>query len=122
MTNQLQGEILFAGWTGDTASAYVYTPWMPVRGDVATFGVEVVQNSGVSLDWNVETRTLESPTATSVFSTAPSAITGVGTYSATSSGTLPATQLVRYRFKTGTPDVSKYVVLRALQPSWQANR
>ena len=65
MTSQVQGEILYAG----VSTNPVYTPWMPVRGDIATFGVEVIQRNGTNLEWLVETRTLESSTPSEVFTT-----------------------------------------------------
>ena len=46
--------------------------------------------------------------------------TGVSTVTSTS---VPAKELVRYRFKVaGSDSVSAYVIFRALQPSWQTNR
>ncbi len=121
MTNQMQGEILFKGWAGGTGGGteddWVYTPWMPVRGDVATFAVEVIkQTSGCTLTWNVETRTRESTTATLLLSNQ------TNTAAATSS-VGSALELVRYKFSTGSgASTSEWVVFRALQPSWQADR
>ncbi len=54
MTNQLQGEILFDGWSGSTAADWVYTPWITVRGDIATFAVQIIQNQGSQLVWQVQ--------------------------------------------------------------------
>jgi len=124
MTNQIQGEMLFAGV--DTNP--VYTPWMPVRGDIATFGVEVVERNGATLYWDVETRTLESTNIDSVFGTAPSSITGTGVFldtnnDATAPADVKAKELVRYKFTTGsTANTTDFVVFRALQPSWQNDR
>lgn len=119
MTNQIQGEILYAGWAGDTAANRVYTPWMPVRGDLASYGIEVMRISGLTLTWNVETRTLEDPTTSTLLS--DQAATGLGLASAVS--TTSAKQLVRYRFSTGsTVNITDFVVFRALQPSWQGDR
>jgi hypothetical protein len=123
MTNQLQGEILFAGWSGTTDADWAYTPWMPVRGDLATYGVEVLHlEGGATLIWGVQTRILESGTgpldspvpATTVSSPGASTVTPTS---------VPAKQLVRYRFRvTGSASVSAYAIFRALQPSWQVNR
>ena len=122
MTNQLQGEILFAGWSGTTDGDWAYTPWMPVRGDKATYGVEVLAlEGGANLTWEAQTRTLESgsPVDTTIAATTVSS-TGVSTVTSTS---VPAKELVRYRFKVaGSDSVSAYVIFRALQPSWQTNR
>ncbi len=121
MTNQMQGEILFKGWAGGTGAGteddWVYTPWMPVRGDVATFAVEVIkQTSGCTLTWNIETRTRESVTTSLL------AAEQTNTAAVTSSVN-PALELVRYKFKTGSGfSTDEWVVFRALQPSWQADR
>lgn len=119
MTNQLQGELLFKGWTGVDPADWAYTPWMPVRGDKATFGVEVVAINGVTLTWEVQTRDLENPSV-SVIAT-PVGMTTVTTLYAFNA--TAAKQLVRYRFKTGSgASTTDYVVFRALQPSWQVDR
>ena len=121
MTNQLQGEILFGGWEGAAADEWAYTPWMPVRGDLATFGVEVTFVSGITLTWDVETRTTEDPASVvSTILSAPQTINSVATGVAVNSTN--AKQLVRYKFKTGNASTANFVVFRALQPSWQANR
>jgi len=128
MTNQIQGEILFKGI--DSAAGppaeWVYTPWMPVHGDLATFGIEILQiTSAITITWNVETRTVEDPATLNDLYDAnqtggsPSA---VGVYIAA----LPdhdAEELVRYKIATGaTADVTEWAVVRALQPSWQTDR
>lgn len=124
MTNQLQGEVLFAGWAGSNgleAIDWAYTPWLPARGDIATFGVEVTAVNSVTLEWEVQTRTAEDPASIAALVAGPSVST-VTTATVTNS-TNKAKQLVRYRFKTGSSAaVSDYVVVRALQPSWQVNR
>lgn len=120
MTNQLQGEILFAGWAGATAEKdWVHTPWIPVRGDYATFAVEVTFPGGATLQWDVQTRTRESATATSILAgTLPT-----GTASVQNDSAKPALELVRYRFNTGgTFSTTDFVVFRPLQPSWQVDR
>jgi len=120
MTNQLQGEILFKGWAGDTAANWAYTPWIPVRGNYATFGVQVVAISGVTLNWEVETRDLEDPTVGSIAT--GSSITTAPTTDVVQNSTA-AKQLVRYRFKTGSgATTADFVIFRALQPSWQVDR
>jgi len=124
MTNQMQGEILFGGWSGSTSADWAYTPWMPVRGDIGTFGVQVLQRNGVTLTWNVETRSLESTTVEALFNTNRTVST-VTTDTGTNTGgsDVPAKELVRYRFHTGgTASLTDFVVFRALQPSWRANR
>ncbi len=122
MTNQLQGEILFAGWSGSSAGDWAYTPWMPVRGDKATYAVEIIKLAGVtSLKWEVQTRDLEDPSTIDT----PVSVqtqTAVGVLVVTP-GATPARQLVRYRFWiVGTESINNYVIFRALQPSWQADR
>ena len=124
MTNQLQGEILFAGWEGGSPGegGWAHTPWMPVRGDFATFAVEVRNISSATLTWEVQTRTAEDP--------AVSTIAGSGGTLQISSVTTQAAQnstackeLVRYRFQTGnSPSTLNFVHFRALQPSWQFDR
>ena len=42
MTKQLQGEIRLAAWSGAGDGDWAYTPWMPVRGNQATYGVDVL--------------------------------------------------------------------------------
>jgi len=131
MTNQLQGEILFAGWAGDSNVPYApadeatwaHTPWMPVRGDIATFGVEAVSVGGtISLGWEIQTRTAEDGATPTTIATG-TALTGVGTSFKTNTLTSKAKQWVRYRFKTGsTPSTANYIIFRALQPSWQVDR
>lgn len=131
MTNQLQGEILFAGWEGQTSNPYApgdeaswaHTPWMPVRGDIATFAVEAVAAGGtISLGWEIQTRTAEDGAIPTTIATG-TALTGVGTSSVTNTTGNRAKQWVRYRFKTGsTPSTSNYIIFRALQPSWQVDR
>jgi hypothetical protein len=121
MTNQVQGELLFGGWEGNaTASTWAYTPWMPVRGDFATFCVELVSVSSVTLTWEVQTRTAEDPTVT-VLAGATGTISSAGVSSALN--TAACKQWVRYRFSTGgTVSTTNYVVFRALPPSWQVDR
>jgi hypothetical protein len=122
MTNQLQGETLFAGWSGSTAADWAYTPWMPVRGDIGTFGVQVLQRNVVDLTWNVETRTSESSTADPLFSS-DQTVSSITTGLATNTSDSPAKEWVRYKFKTGvSANVTDYVGFRALQPSWRVNR
>jgi hypothetical protein len=120
MTNQLQGEILFGGWDGTGDSDWVYTPWMPVRADFATFGVQVLARNGVTLTWEVQTRTAENPTPSASIITAV-AMSSVTTATAFNSGTR-CQQMFRYRFKTGSASTTDYVIFRALQPSWQVDR
>lgn len=127
MTNQLQGEILFAGWEGGAAeSGWAHTPWMAVRGDFATFGVQVLVSTGATLTWEVQTRKADDPAVTTLASAAGSVAAPVlSSAPATSKAinTAAAQQLVRYRFNTGgTPSTSSFVVFRALQPSWQVER
>lgn len=115
MTNQVQGEILYAGVNTNP----VYTPWMPARGDDATCGVEVLQRKTTSLKWSVETRSLESSSVTTIVAETSVASLGV----ATNPTTIGAKELIRYRFKTtGTASTTEFVVFRALQPSWQIDR
>jgi hypothetical protein len=119
MTNQIQGEVLFDGWPGTSADGYVYSPWMTVRGDVATFGVEIVVAGGGTLTWDVETRKLESATTTVI--TSASAVTTAGV--SLQKNTTACEQLVRYRMRTSsTVSTTAFVMVRALQPSWQVNR
>ena len=120
MTNQMQGEILFAGWEGGAGEGgWSHTPWMPVRGDFATFGVDVLVVNGVTLTWEVQTRTAEDPTVTSIAGSPTIATVTVGRQL----NTIACKQLVRYRFSTGsTASVTNFVVFRALQPSWQGDR
>lgn len=119
MTNQIQGEILYKG-IDETSGTAVYTPWMPVRGDVATFGVEVVQKtSGLTFEWSVETRTRESSSITTIVSTQTPSSTGADL----AKSTTDAQELVRYRFETGSgASTTEWVVFRALQPSWEVDR
>ncbi|MBL8756594.1 MAG: hypothetical protein JNK15_25085 [Planctomycetes bacterium] len=120
MTNQLQGEILYEGWSGTASGDWAYTPWMPVRGDYARFAVEVTEVNGVTLTWEVQTRTLDDPTVETTI-TASTGTSSKGT--TTVMNTTKAKQLVRYRFKTGsTNSTSNYVVFRALSPSWMGDR
>jgi hypothetical protein len=120
MTNQLQGEILFAGWSGTGDDDWAYTPWMPVRGDFATFGVQVLAISGVTLTWEVQTRTQEDPTVSTISTGTLNLTTAVV---GTTVNATACKQMVRYRFKTGgTASIANYVIFRVLQPSWQANR
>jgi hypothetical protein len=125
MTNQLQGEILFDGWSGDPGEAgagtWAYTPWMPVRGDIATFGVEVLVAGGATLAWEVQTRTAEDGFWAGISTIVSGGAGALGLN--LSKNTVPAKQWVRYRFKTSTTSsTSKFVILRALQPSWQVDR
>jgi hypothetical protein len=116
MTNQLQGEILFGGWEGAGDGGWAHTPWMPVRGDFASFAVEVVRINGVTLTWEVQARTVEDPTVTTIVSA--QTLTTVTTGSALNSSA--AKQLVRYRFHAGsTVSLTNFAMFRALQPSWQ---
>tara|TARA_R110002096_G_scaffold189139_3_gene369342 strand:+ start:78 stop:434 length:357 start_codon:yes stop_codon:yes gene_type:complete len=118
MTNQIQGEILFAGWDGDLSDGnWAYTPWMPVRGDLATYGVQILHTQGsLTLTWNVETREAEDATTATVFASNQ-------TGEAFVTSTTDAKQWVRYRFGTGsTASTSNFVVFRALQPSWLVDR
>jgi hypothetical protein len=92
---------------------------MPVRGDYATFGVEVLVVNGVTLTWEVQTRTAEDPAVTSIAGSPTISTVTVGRQL----NTTACKQLVRYRFSTGsTPSTTNFVVFRALQPSWQIDR
>ena len=124
MTNQTQGEILFEGWKGDGADpkTWVYTPWMPVQGDFGLFAVEITYIvSGVTLQWEVQTRTREDVTANAGMSATQTA-TAVGIHSAENTTALE--ELFRYRIATNTMTASKtdFVVVRALPPSWEVDR
>ncbi len=120
MTNQLQGEILYEGWSGSGDNDWATTPWMPARADFATFAVEVTSDNSLTLYWEVQTRSLADPAAGSSIVGSPS-IAGPGV--STAVNTTAAKQLVRYRFKTsGTFSTTNYIVFRALQPSWQGDR
>ena len=124
MTNQIQGETLFKGWAGAGTDDWVYTPWLTVRGDVATFAIEVTAVSGVTVTWNVETRTRESTTVENVFNSNQT-ISATGIDPATNDGAsdVPAKELVRYKYATGSgASTTDFVTLRALQPAWQADR
>ena len=120
MTNQIQGEILFAGWVGGTSEdGWAHTPWMPVRGDFGTFGVEIVVAGGATLTWEVQSRTLDLVTTAVVV--AASSASAVGVY--LQRNTTTCLQMVRYRFHTGsTASTTSFVIVRALQPSWQVDR
>lgn len=122
MTNQIQGEVLFDGWPGGAGvDGYVYSPWITVRGDVATFGVEIVVAGGGTLTWDVQTRKLESSANPPTVITSASTVTGVGVYLL--QNTTACEQLVRYRMKTSsTVSTTAFVMVRALQPSWQVDR
>jgi hypothetical protein len=127
MTNQLQGEILFDGWAGDGGEggvdSWAYTPWMPVRGDIGTFGVEVLVAGGATLAWEVQTRTEEDSSWAGISAIVTTGTGVLGLNFAINSVALPARQWVRYRFKTSsTSSVANFVIFRALQPSWQINR
>lgn len=118
MTNQVQGEILFKG-LDPAADQWVYTPWITVRGDIATFAVEVTAINGTELTWNVETRTAESPDVAELLS--DQTANTVNIHYATA--TLKAEQLFRYKMATQSgADVTKWVRCRALTPSWQVDR
>lgn len=117
MTNQIQGEVLFKGI--DPASGFVYSPWLTVRGNTAVFGIEVLQINGVTVTWRVETRTAEDPTTSVIV--ADRTVTAVGVDPVLN--TANAKQLVRYCVATGaTSDATKWVQVRVLGPSWQADR
>jgi hypothetical protein len=122
MTNQIQGEILFKGINSGN-DEWVYTPWMPVRGDIATYAIEITQLGGtITVTWNVETRKEEEPESTAVdifASNQTRSTTGVGAATAT----VKAKQWIRYKFATGSGgDATVWAMVRALAPSWQVNR
>ena len=122
MTSQVQGEVLFAGWSGVDESTHAYTPWMPVDGNVATFGVEITGGSGgLTVTWGVETRSYADPTVTSIIS--GETISSLGTVGTKTSSASSAKELVRYKFSTtSSAGVTAYVMIRALQPSWNTDR
>ncbi|MCK5941436.1 MAG: hypothetical protein KAI24_05655 [Planctomycetes bacterium] len=90
---------------------------------MATYAVEVLGVNGVTLTWNVETRTRESVNVEDVFSSNQTA-TAVGVSVADADDvSIDAKELVRYKFSTGdTASTTEYVHFRALQPSWQTDR
>jgi hypothetical protein len=119
MTNEVQGEILFQG-IDSGASQYVHSPWFHVRGDYATFGIEVLSMTGsTTISWGVDTRTLEDPTVANLLN--DQNVTSAGRYVATpGTANIPAQQLVRYRLATGgSATTTKYAILRVLEPSFQ---
>lgn len=121
MGNQIQGEILFQG-IDSASSQYVYTAWMPVLGDKATFGIEILQITGsTTITWGVETRKRDdASTVTTLVSNQTATATGVHLVTPGGSSAL---ELVRYRIATGSgADVTKWAVLRPLLPSWQQDR
>lgn len=122
MTNQMQGEILFVGWDGGNDGQWAYTPWMPVRGNFATFGVEMIAKQGsLTLTWQVQTRTAEDPATTDLIFLTDPTMTSTGVSQKVND--TPCLQMVRYRFKLpGGPSTSDYVIIRALMPSWQTDR
>jgi hypothetical protein len=129
MTNQLQGEILFDGINKTaTPNQWVYSPWVPVQGDKATFGIEILLLSAATVYWNVETRTEEDSTTAAQLFTNDRNPVAVGVDIVTSTdGTWGASavikQWVRYRIATNaTADATKWVQVRVLPPSWQVNR
>jgi len=95
-----------------------------LRGNIGTFGVEVLEANGGTLKWSVETRTLEDPAVGGE----PVALTthgGSGVQLVLSSSTVGdvCQELVRYKFQVdGTESAANFVVFRALQPSWQNDR
>ena len=121
MTNQVQGELLFA-----CNEAYsFYTPWLPVRGDRATFGVEVIAiTANCDLKWSVQTREREDPGSygdpvAPQLESSP----GVSTMLSSSAASNLCKELVRYKLTTaGATSTSEFVVFRVLQPSWQVDR
>ena len=119
MTSQVQGEILFKG-LNPANDEWVYTPWITVRGDIATFAVEVTAINGTDLTWNVETRTAEDPiTIIPLFGNQTAS--SVDIHKATA--TVNAKQQIRYRMATQSGvDAAKWVRCRALTPSWQVDR
>lgn len=123
MTNQLQGEMLFAGWAGGVNEVdWAHTPWLPVAGDEATFGVEVVHiSSGVTLTWEVQTRTKEEPSPTPTVAT--NSVSGGLPVISRAASTVALRELYRYRFSTGgTASLSDRVIFRALEPAWKQDR
>jgi len=125
MTNQVQGETLFAG-VDSSSGEWIYTHWIPVLGDRATFGIEILMiSSSLTVTWNVETRSLDDPTVSNYYSSnQTTSAVGVQAVVPTSGNiSSPAKELVRYRIATGaTPSVSEWALLRALEPSWQFDR
>lgn len=122
VTSQLQGELLFSGWTGGSDPGdevnWVYTPWMPVRGNIATFAVELVAIQGLTLTWDVESRTLADPSSIVSVLASPQAASSVGVFAAKS--VIDALELARYKFATGAASsLDEFVVVRSLVPSWQ---
>ena len=98
---------------------------MTVRGDQATYAVEVLQITGsTTLTWGVQTRTLEDPNpAICGDPVASRGVTATGVDAVVAPAGDAAEQLVRYWFYVGGSDsVTNYVIFRALQPSWQADR
>ena len=130
MTQQLQGEVLFAR-TGSitTPSQCVYTPWMKCRGSVAVFGIEIFKiTSGLTLTWSVQTKTSEDPdSAASELgpATGISETTAGLKYSDDGSGDMQlpgCKELYRYVFATGTTaSTTEWVNFRELAPAWELN-
>lgn len=129
MTQQTQGEQLFAGIAGTSPATYVYTPWMPSAGDTAVFGLEIFNiTSSLTLKWNVETKNSEDvdASATELMTTDQSETTvGVKYSKDGGASTAPldgCKELYRYRFATGgTASITEWVNFRELAPAWQLN-
>jgi hypothetical protein len=124
MTNQLQGELLFKGINEAAGTPeYVYSPWLRVMGDKATYAIEVLQiTAGITVKWAVETRSLDGTSTAVLFSNVSVTATGMSIKEADTI-TVLAMDLVRYRISAGaTPDVTKWALLRVLPPSWQRDR
>lgn len=129
MTQQIQGETLFKGIAGTSATTYVRTPWSRAMGDAAIFGVEIFNiTSGLTLAWNVETKNSEDADADAVdlmASNQSETTSGVKYSKDGGASTAPldnCKELYRYRFATGSGySVTEWVNFRELAPSWQTN-
>jgi len=123
MTQETYGETLYKG----IGSGYVYTPWMPCRGDKAVFVLEILKiTSGLTLAWNIETKNKEQADADAVALMTPSdqSETSPGTKYSMDGGANPTElenclELYRFRISTGSGfSTSEFVNLRVLQPAW----
>jgi len=82
--------------------------------------MEILRYNNLDLNWDVETRTLESASIITVLS-ATQTSTGAGTYYASS--TVAVKELYRYRIATETTaNLTDWVVFRPLPPSWKTDR
>lgn len=99
-----------------------YTPWLPRRGDAATFLVDVIgiQSSNCQLTVTIQHKNLDEADSSATTAGTFSVATSTGIKTKRVSGLKELVRL-KYFMTLGSPGNPEWIHLRMLVPSWETN-